>query len=246
MYKQIKIMGYSIFNDELSSINIAESNKQIVNTLNPHSYVTAKNDNTFKQALLSSDTLIADGSGIVIAAKQIQQKNIKKIAGTDLHLYLLQQLNISNGTAFYMGASQITLKKIKERLAIEFPNVIVESYSPPYKDIFTTDENKVILDKVNSVNPDVLFVGMTAPKQEKWLYQNKASLNFKVASSIGAVFDFYAGTVVRPSNFWIKSHLEWLPRLLKEPRRLWRRNFISTPLFLFEMLLYKFGYKGDE
>ncbi|MDC0590214.1 WecB/TagA/CpsF family glycosyltransferase, partial [Porticoccaceae bacterium] len=79
---------------------------------------------------------------------------------------------------------------------------------------------------------------MTAPKQEKWLFQHSEQLCFKVASSIGAVFDFYAGTVDRPSDFWIKIHLEWLPRLLKEPKRLWRRNFISTPVFIFDIIKY--------
>lgn len=86
-------------------------------------------------------------------------------------------------------------------------------------------------------------LGMTALKQEKWLHAHKEHLNFKIASSLGAVFDFYAGTVVRPSQFWIDMHLEWLPRLLKEPKRLWKRNFVSTPLFLTEMMLYKMDVK---
>jgi N-acetylglucosaminyldiphosphoundecaprenol N-acetyl-beta-D-mannosaminyltransferase len=73
---------------------------------------------------------------------------------------------------------------------------------------------------------------MTAPKQEKWVYYNHEKLSVPVIASIGAVFDFYAGTVERSSPFWINLGLEWLPRLLKEPKRLWRRNFISTPLFL--------------
>ncbi len=100
-----------------------------------------------------------------------------------------------------------------------------------------------LLNLINDFSPDVLFVGMTAPKQEKWLHEFKDRLNFDVASSIGAVFDFYVGTVKRPSKIWIKLHLEWLPRLLKEPKRLWRRNFISTPLFFFEILKFKFKIK---
>jgi len=235
MYKQINIMGYNVFDEKLSSINIENVTKQIVNTINPHSYVTAKSDALFQEALLASGALIADGSGIVLAAKKIHGKKIAKVAGADLHQYLLKELNKTNGSVFYMGAAPNTLMKIQERISVEFPNVRVGSYSPPFKADFSDEDNQVIIDSVNRFNPDVLFIGMTAPKQEKWLYQHKDKLNFKVASSIGAVFDFYAGTVVRPSQLWVSLHLEWLPRLLKEPRRLWRRNFISTPLFLFDM-----------
>ena len=96
-----------------------------------------------------------------------------------------------------------------------------------------------MINAVNEFNPDVLFVGMTAPKQEKWVYENRHLINAPVICSIGAVFDFYAGTVKRPGKFWISIGLEWLPRLLREPRRLWRRTFISTPLFIWFVLREK-------
>ncbi len=92
---------------------------------------------------------------------------------------------------------------------------------------------------INGFKPDILFVGMTAPKQEKWVYVNKEQIEAKVIVSIGAVFDFFAGTVKRSGPIWIKLGLEWLPRLVKEPRRLWKRNFVSTPLFLWDVLKAK-------
>jgi N-acetylglucosaminyldiphosphoundecaprenol N-acetyl-beta-D-mannosaminyltransferase len=243
MYKKLNLMGYDIFNDNLSSINFKKGS-QVINTINPHSYVTAKTDNLFKEALQDSDALIADGSGIVLAAKYLCHKKVQKIAGADLHSYLLYELNKNNGSVFYMGAAKKTLDKIQRRLALEFPNIKVGSYSPPYKLIFSEADNEIILDEINSFNPDVLFIGMTAPKQEKWLHQNKDKLKFKIASSIGAVFDFYAGTIDRPSKFWIDIHLEWLPRFFNEPKRLWKRNFISTPIFLFDMIKYKLNNKS--
>jgi len=243
MYKTINIMGYEILEGDISTIKIDNNQKNVVNTLNAHSYVIAKKDVQFKEALNKSDLLIADGSGVVLAAKVINQKTIKKIAGYDLHNYLLEELNKVGGKCFYMGASQSTLNKIHERISKDFPNVKVSSYSPPFKSSFTKEENDVILSKVNAFEPNVLFIGMTAPKQEKWLEENKEALTFNIASSIGAVFDFYAGTIERPSAFWLNLHLEWLARLLAEPKRLWQRNFISTPLFLFEIFLYKVGLK---
>jgi len=233
----MKIMGYEVFTHELETIDLTI--KKTINTINPHSYITAKNDNYFKKALIDSDILIPDGSGIVLAAKQISNVNIHKIAGADLHNFLLSKMNEKSGKVFYMGASQSTLDKIKERTEEEYPNITIESYSPPFKPKFSIEEDNIIISKINQFNPDILFIGMTAPKQEKWLHQHKDNLNFKVASSIGAVFDFYSGTVERPSQFWIGLHLEWLPRLLKEPKRLWRRNLVSTPLFLIEILKFK-------
>jgi len=236
-------MNYDVFVDDISAIKIVPGKKQIINTINPHSYVTAKEDKLFEKALRTSDTLLPDGSGIVLAAKQINKENIQKIAGSDLHIYLLEELDKTGGSVFYMGASGETLTKIHERVAKEYPSVKVGSYSPPFKSEFSQEENHEIRSKVNAFDPDVLFVGMTAPKQEKWLNEHKDELDYKIASSIGAVFDFYAGTVVRPSQFWLDLHLEWLPRLLKEPKRLWRRNFVSTPLFMIDMMLYKMGMK---
>ena len=246
MFKTVNIMGYKILQEHISSIKIENSDKTIVNTLNAHSYVTAKNDKKFKEALEKSDLLIPDGSGIVLASSFLNKEAIQKIAGDDLHQYLLSELQKTGGKCFYMGSSESTLDKIHEKLAKDFPNVEVESYSPPFKDEFSEKENEEIISKINAFSPNVLFVGMTAPKQEKWLYENKKHLNFDIASSIGAVFDFYAGTVKRPSIFWQNMHLEWLPRLCSEPKRLWKRNFVSTPLFLFELFLYKISIKKSK
>jgi N-acetylglucosaminyldiphosphoundecaprenol N-acetyl-beta-D-mannosaminyltransferase len=243
MYKTLKIMGYEVFVDDISAIKIDAERKQVINTINPHSYITAKDDTLFMEALQASDTLMPDGSGIVLAGKQIYKADIQKIAGSDLHIYLLSELEKTGGSVFYMGASQNTLNKIHEQIAKEYPTVKVGSYSPPYTPEFSEEENNTIISKVNAFDADVLFIGMTAPKQEKWLHAHKEALNFKTASCIGAVFDFYAGTVVRPSQVWIDMHLEWFPRLVKEPKRLWKRNFVSTPLFLADMLLYKTGMK---
>ena len=96
-----------------------------------------------------------------------------------------------------------------------------------------------MIQKVNQFEPDVLFVGMTAPKQEKWSYENKEALNTKVICSIGAVFDFYAGTVERPSKVWIDLGLEWLGRLQKEPKRMWKRYIYYGFIFLYYLLSTK-------
>jgi N-acetylglucosaminyldiphosphoundecaprenol N-acetyl-beta-D-mannosaminyltransferase len=236
-----KIVGMALlgYNITLEYPCIDIEGKIVVNTINPHSYCVAKKDGAFKEALQQSDFLLADGVGIVLAAKVLNGVNIEKIAGFDVFMHFMHQLNKKSGNGFFMGASPNTLEKIKERAAKDFPNVKINTYSPPYKAVFTREESQQMCESINAVQPDVLFVGMTAPKQEKWVYEYKEQLNANIICSIGAVFDFYAGTVKRPSQFWIKLGLEWLPRFIKEPRRLAERNLVSTPKFVWEVFKEK-------
>ena len=237
----MRLLGYTITTN--NSQETVEK-KTVINTINPHSYCVAKQDAAFEVALQASDVLLPDGIGIVWAAKFLKKQKIHKIAGYDVFLHLMQYLNANEGSCFFLGASKQTLVLIKERSAMEFPKVVVNSYSPPYKAVFNDDDSKEMINRVNSHTPEVLFVGMTAPKQEKWVYDHKDSLNANIICSIGAVFDFYAGTVKRPSKFWIKLGLEWLPRFLKDPKRLAERNLISTPKFILEVLSFKTFGKG--
>lgn len=237
MSEKVNLLGYNVFNGVLDLFTSSE--KVMVNTINPHSYCVAEKDNVFRSALESSDILLPDGIGIVLATRFLKGKRIRKIAGADLHQFCLEKANSEGKTVFYLGASQATLDKITERLKRDYPNVNVQSFSPPYKPVFSEEENKTMIEKVNSFGPDFLFIGMTAPKQEKWAFEHKKELNAKVICSIGAVFDFYAETVKRPHPFWIKIGLEWLVRFIKEPKRLAERNLVSTPKFIWVILKAK-------
>jgi N-acetylglucosaminyldiphosphoundecaprenol N-acetyl-beta-D-mannosaminyltransferase len=239
----LNIMTYDVYIKSLDTIKIDPNKKQIINTINPHSYVIANKDIHFREALRGADILLPDGSGIVIAAKNNHRLTIPRITGSDLHAHLLGLLEAEGGSCFYMGSSVDTLAKIKERIQKERPTIKVGFYSPPYKDHFSQEENQEILEAIGAFKPDVLFIGMTAPKQEKWLHDHKVKLDVKITASVGAVFDFYAGNIQRSSQFWIDRNLEWFPRLIQEPHRLWRRNLISTPLFLTDMMLYKWKIK---
>ncbi|TWJ04626.1 N-acetylglucosaminyldiphosphoundecaprenol N-acetyl-beta-D-mannosaminyltransferase [Mucilaginibacter frigoritolerans] len=236
-YKEITCLGYNIFVDDLSVIPLDK--KIVLNTINQYSYCIAEKDGEFRDALAQSDILLPDGVGIVLAVKLFTGIKIKKIAGATAHKHLLSELNKKSGRCFYLGSSLNTLNKIEERLATEHPNITAKFYSPPYKPKFNEKDNELILDIINSFKPDVLFVGMTAPKQEKWAYEFKNKLDVNVICSIGAVFDFYAGTVKRPRKFWIRLGLEWFIRLLKEPKRMSKRYLRYGPFFIY-MILKKY------
>lgn len=140
----------------------------------------------------------------------------------------------------FMGSSEKVLALIKERAAVDYPNLEVVTYSPPYKPEFTDEENAEMVRAINEAKPDLLWIGMTAPKQEKWTYKHWGELDIDChVGTIGAVFDFYAGTMKRAPLWWQEHSLEWLYRLLKEPKRMWRRYLVGNALFLWNVIKLK-------
>lgn len=252
--------------------------KLLINTINAHSYNTARKDELFAEALTNGDVLIPDGVSIVKACRWIKAKSLPKerIAGWDLFSFEMENLerkqcgmlNVECGannssldnsqsaladnpkfkiqnsefrspqrTVMFMGSSEKVLNLIVKRAAKVYPHLKVMTYSPPYKPEFSEEDNKAIIDAINTADPDLLWIGMTAPKQEKWTFSHWDELNIHChVGTIGAVFDFFAGTVERAPLWWQRHGLEWLYRLLKEPKRMWRRYIIGNALFLFNVI----------
>ena len=232
---------------ELASLT---EGKLLINTVNAHSFNTAKKDQLFADALTNGDVLIPDGVSIVKACKWIKAKSQPKerIAGWDLFSFEMEKLereseelrtkSEESKIVMFMGSSQKVLDLIAKRAAVVYPHLKVVTYSPPYKPEFSDEDNKAIIDAINAANPDLLWIGMTAPKQEKWTYSHWNELNIHChVGTIGAVFDFFAGTVERAPIWWQEHGLEWLYRLMKEPKRMWRRYIIGNALFLWNIAL---------
>lgn len=136
-------------------------------------------------------------------------------------------------SCFFLGSTPKTLELIKTRMAVDFPNIReAGAFSPPFKDRCDDNENDRMIEAINKCHPDVIWVGMTAPKKEKWISTNREKLDVKCVGAVGAVFDFYSGTFKRPSSWFQEHGLEWLPRFIRQPKELWKRNVISTPMFL--------------
>jgi len=243
----VEMLGFSVYSGDFRKIVPASftdlKRPVLVTTFNAHAYIVAKRDRFFYDALQRSDILLPDGSGAVLAARLLSKRPIRKIAMYDCFLFQLERLEREGGSCFFLGASQKTLDEIAARLKKDYPGIRAGFYSPPYKETFSEDESREMIKAVNDFAPEVLFVGMTAPKQEKWAFRYRDRLETKMIFAIGANFDFFAGTISRPPEVFIRFHLEWLGRLLNEPRRMWRRVFISLPLFVIEVFAVKFGFK---
>jgi len=248
------IVGYAIVTANIETAVarmdawIRGEGKRFFICANPHSLVTADADPQFKDVFESADLVTPDGSGILLASKILGGSIRERVTGTDVFLGLSKALNETGGRrCFFLGASEATLEKIRSKMAVDFPDVkVAGTYSPPYKAEFSDEDNAAMIAAINAVKPDVLWVGMTAPKQEKWIHQHIDQLDVKFAGAIGAVFDFYVGNVKRSHPVFQKLGLEWLPRLLQEPKRLWRRNFVSSPLFLIKVLRQWFSQRKGK
>lgn len=223
----------------------------IINTINAHSYNVAQKDELFAESLVKGDYLIPDGASIVKACRWLKAKSQPKerVAGWDLFSFEMNRLERKSKEqgnekgklrVMFMGSSEKVLSLIREKAAVDYPHLDIVTYSPPYKPAFTEADNAAIVQAINEAKPDLLWIGMTAPKQEKWTYQHRNELKINChVGTIGAVFDFYAGTAHRAPLWWQRHSLEWLYRLVIEPKRMWRRYVIGNPLFLWNVMREK-------
>ena len=216
--------------------------KLLINTINAFSYDNARKDVLFSEALQKGDVLIPDGISIVKACRFLNAKSQPKerIAGWDLFVYEMEKLNRVGGKVMFLGSSDAVLNLIRQRVAEKYPKIEVDTYSPPYKPVFSDEENEAMISAINHSNPDLLWIGMTAPKQEKWAYTHLDRLDVDCGmGTIGALFDFFGVTVKRAPGRWQRVGMEWLYRLLSEPRRMWRRYFIGNAKFIYYIMLEK-------
>jgi N-acetylglucosaminyldiphosphoundecaprenol N-acetyl-beta-D-mannosaminyltransferase len=216
-----------------------QAKRLLINTINAYSFVTAGRNESFHSSLLKSDLLLPDGISIVMAMRLLTGEKIKKIAGADLFEWEMNRLEKIKGKCFFLGSSDNTLTRIYERSKLEYPNVTVGYYSPPFKAAFSERENQLMIEAVNALSPDVLFVGMTAPKQEKWAAENFDNIHAQHVCCIGAVFDFFAGTHKRAPKWIINLGFEWFYRLVQEPRRMWKRYLLGNFEFIFQVFSEK-------
>ena len=208
--------------------------------INPHSYVLAKTDLKFQRALRHANWILPDGIGIILGSKWIGQNIQNRITGLDAFYSIMQEASRKEKRVFFMGGSEECIRRILVKVKLDFPGVsAVDGISPPYCDVFDEKTNSAMISHINEFQPDIIWIGLTAPKQEKWIFDNLSNLPNAIVGPIGAVFDYYAGTTKLAPIFVRKMGLEWLYRLIGEPKRVWRRTLKSAPLFILDILTSK-------
>jgi N-acetylglucosaminyldiphosphoundecaprenol N-acetyl-beta-D-mannosaminyltransferase len=238
-----RILGYDVF-AHASERCVAEMAAAIARggrprwlaCLNPHSYVVALDRPDFAAALAAADWLVADGAGVVLASRVLGAAVSGRVTGSDVFEGLSRRLDADGARVFFLGADEGTLGLVRGRYEREHPRLTVAgTLAPPFRPDFSPADDDAMVAAVNAARADVLWVGLGAPKQEVWIHRVIGRLDVRVVAAVGGVFDFYAGRVRRAGPALQRVGLEWLPRLVQQPRRLWRRTFVSAPVFLWHV-----------
>ena len=246
---KVEILGVKIDNLSLQEVlekvgNFLESkNKYFIVTANPEFLVAAKKDKNFKDILNYADIAVADGVGLVYAAKFLGHK-LQRITGVDLFGFLCELAEKTDTPVYLLGAGEGVAQQTAEVLKQNFPNLkIVGAESGGLilsnGETQTANGNAEIINRINLAKPKILFVALGQVKQEKWIFKHLDQLSsVKVAVGVGGTFDFVAGTVARAPELMRNLGLEWLYRLIQEPGRA-KRIFNATVIFSFSVLKNK-------
>jgi len=200
---------------------------------NAYTIALSRQDHAFKTLLNKADLTLADGMSIVWGGHWIGLNLPGRVAGPDLTAALCEEASLKGYRVFFLGSTHENLAILLRVLTARWPGLIIAgSHSPSICDRLDEKENSAIMEEIHRAKPDILFVGMSAPKQEKWIAENLHLLQVPVCLGVGAAFDFLSGRIPRAPQQLQKIGLEWLYRLWCEPRRLWKRYLLGNAVFL--------------
>ncbi len=200
--------------------------------ITPVNCVVWANDNEdLRDIYNSADLTLCDGVPLIWASRFLDKGTLRgRVTGLDLLPEFTTRCYEKGYSMFFLGASEKTNRVLKQKLEVAYPGIrIAGMYSPPYTNKFSDTENQKILSLINEVQPDIVWVSLTAPKQDYWIHQFFPELDTKIAIGIGGALDVMAGNIDRAPNWMQKNGLEWFFRFCKEPKRLFRRYFVEAP-----------------
>lgn len=236
-YRTRQILGFIVLDSpivELYALMYCSYGKNVINTISPNSYGIAQYDLSFKEALFGS-ILVLDGVYFSLPTIFKGKGWVTSNQGPHITKKAFEFANENYLKVFFLGSTESTLLKITERIGKEYPNISVGCYSPPFKSELDENDNKIIFDHINSFEPYFLIIGMTCPKQEKWIHKNKDFINFKVSLAVGGVFDWYAGNYKEIPQIWWDLKLGWLYRNFQRPELI-RRNYKNIIIFFKDVI----------
>jgi len=208
----------------------------IVNT-GFHGLHVANENFEFRNIVNSADLFSPDGITMVWLARLLGKNLPNRATSAELMHLFFEKANDKKYKSFFFGDTDDTLEALQMELQNKYPgHRVVGTYSPPFRQS-SKEENQKMIDLINQAEPDVLWVGLGLPKQERWIHENRDRLNVPVAIGVGACFGFYSGKVKRAPGLIGNAGFEWLWRLLVEPKKLWRRYLISGPIFIFHIVI---------
>ncbi|WP_075982973.1 WecB/TagA/CpsF family glycosyltransferase [Bacillus massilinigeriensis] len=238
--KTVDILGIPFVStsfDHMASLlseRVERKEKTFVVTANPEIVMFAKEDDTYESYLESADYIVPDGNGILLAGKILHKPVEERITGYDLTVELLSRGNKNGWKVYLLGGQEEVNQKAVANIKLTYPNVQVVGSHNGFFDWADDD----IQQQISSTEPDLVFVALGVPKQEKWIAENLNRFSKGIFIGVGGSIDVIAGEVKRAPMFWQRLKLEWLYRLLKQPSR-WRR-MLALPRFVIKVVNHRF------
>jgi N-acetylglucosaminyldiphosphoundecaprenol N-acetyl-beta-D-mannosaminyltransferase len=220
--------------------SIQGEKKVVLSYVNIHGINLAFSYPWFRTILNRSYVTFCDGVGIKFAARLTGQKIPHRFTPPDFMGQICESSAHQGWKVFFLGARPGVAQRAAERLIEKFPNLKIKTHDGYFDKTRDCLENQCVITAVNDFQPQVLVVGFGMPLQEKWIFENLDDLNVNIAFPVGALFDYLSGEVWRAPRWVTDNGLEWLARLLVEPRRLWKRYVIGIPLFFLRVIVHHF------
>lgn len=213
--------------------NIEKLSGDYICVSNVHTTVTSSEDEAYKAIQNGGIMAIPDGGPLSSVGRK---RGAKEMARTTGPSYMGEVLKIGGYRHFFYGSTVETLEKLSANLSKDYPQSIVTGlYSPPFREL-TEEEDNEIIEMINNTNPDFVWIGLGAPKQEKWMAAHQGKINGLMVG-VGAAFDYYAGNIKRAPQWMQKANLEWLYRLMQDPKRLFKRYFVTNSKFIWNAMI---------
>jgi len=209
--------------------SISRREKLQIGVVNAAKVVNMQRNPILGKDVLASDIILADGVSVVWASRILRKPLPERIAGIDLMYGLLEQGNRYGYRVYCLGATEEVSRKVADRIAQDYPRVVLAGRRNGY---FTDDEEEGIAESIANSRADILFVAITSPKKENFLARWSEKMGVPICHGVGGSFDVMAGKVQRAPEIWQRLGLEWLYRVKQEPRRLWKRYFVTNVLFV--------------
>lgn len=198
---------------------------------NVHVVVTASRDPDFQKVINDADLATPDGAPVAWTLRRLGFSDQPRLSGPDLMEHLFARCAVQAVPVYFYGSTTQTLADMEHKIREQFPTLLIAGMeSPPFREL-SAEEDDAAIARINQSGAGIVFVGLGCPKQERWMAAHRGQVH-AVMIGVGAAFDFFAGSVPRAPLWMQKRGLEWLHRLLSEPRRLWKRYLVTNTLFI--------------
>jgi N-acetylglucosaminyldiphosphoundecaprenol N-acetyl-beta-D-mannosaminyltransferase len=222
---------------------IAQASKKYVCVTGVHGIMESTRCEELRRIHNAAGMVTPDGMPLVWLLKWAGLRHVERVYGPDLMLAAFGAYELRTARHFFYGTTEQTLAALSSRLRQRFPNArIVGAIAPPFRPL-STSEDEAHIAEINAACPDIVWIGLSTPEQERWMASHRDRLNAVVLIGTGAAFDIHAGIVPQAPRYLQRSGLEWAFRLCTDPRRLWRRYAVNVPLFIVHVLAQKLGLR---